>query len=650
MLFLVLSDLLFFFIFLGIGDLASRHTFLKVRNDNVFLSFFLGMSLSALFFSVVQFFLPLTVWTLAPVILAGLFGCAGGLARLRAGGRFGKILRERRWVLLAAAIAFFMICYECSKAEGVSAVDTLFYHALCLSWMNAYKIVPGIANLFANLGFNSLYLQLAAGLDVGPWDKQMSNVLYSLFYTAFMFYAATDVLNWTSRKGRHALPFILSQCVMLVWFFSSNTLDDPSLYYDKPTLAMISICLQEMLLIQFSDSPKSAPESLFFFAAVAFGMKLLGALTVIFCFAFIVYGYVRKRELSFFRLVRLCALPLFIFLIYVIRNLIQSGYPFYQSPFLRVEFPWTLPHWLAVSTYDQIHYGSRWDPIVPNSEFMRASFMVWFPQWFGRAFEAQNIQFPALTVVSLALFVRSLIKRRTESLFYYALIFANIAFWFLSAPLFRFGNGFFYDLLAVALFFNADLLAKPLEGCGKFLRNRLPALRKLGGVFGKSWFLLAVIAVLLLAAVLLVLPRVQDTLILLAGRLKGKALSAPHWKNEMRKCVRCCLIVAAAMALLCAVPRLRRAAFALACYATAVFFACQLATKKRNLLITIPVKPEPVERRLACGDQDLYVNVSVKAILCGDAELPCTPQWWFNSGLRLFDKDDMGKGFYIEEE
>ena len=90
---------------------------------------------------------------------------------------------------------FFVVSYECSKAEGVSLVDTRLYHAMIVSWLNAYKIVPGLANVYGTLGSNSLYLQLAAGLDVGPWDKQMSNVLFSLFYTVFILYTATDIVH-----------------------------------------------------------------------------------------------------------------------------------------------------------------------------------------------------------------------------------------------------------------------------------------------------------------------------------------------------------------------------------------------------------------------------------------------------------------------
>ena len=75
MLYLFLSNLLLFLAFSGIGFLASRFTFLKLRRGNFFLNFFLGFSLSAIYFSFIQFFLPLNVGTLLPVLLAGLAGC-----------------------------------------------------------------------------------------------------------------------------------------------------------------------------------------------------------------------------------------------------------------------------------------------------------------------------------------------------------------------------------------------------------------------------------------------------------------------------------------------------------------------------------------------------------------------------------------------
>ena len=651
MLYLFLSDLLFFFVFSGTGFLASSFTFLKLRGNNFFLNFFLGFSLSAIYFSFINFFLPLTAWTLLPVLAAGMWGTALYVRRVSASGRgLAGFLSGHRWHILACAVLLFKVCYQCSKAEGVSAVDTLLYHASSLSWMNAYKIIPGLANVFPNLASNSLYLHLAAGLDVGPWDKQMSSVLYSLFYFAFMLYAASDILGAATGKGKNALPVALFQSVMIIWFFVNNTLDDPSLYYDKPTLAFIAICLTEMLFYKSEGPSRSSPEAVFFFASVAFGIKLLGAVAVVFCFAFCMHHLLKNKALSVPRLIRLCALPLCIFIAFVIRNLIQVGYPFFQSPAFRADLPWTIPHELAVTTYDIIHYGSRWSPVPVAADMWKIPFLQWFIPWCGRALYPEHIQFLFVSVLSLALLVRSLVRRQTESLFYYALILVNITYWFISAPLFRFGNGFFYDLLALGLFFNADMLAAPLKKCRNLARKALPQGRRLAGFLGKEKTRLFIVFFLLALVLVLSIPAVQDFLITLGSRLKGKELSVTHWKKEIYKAVRCSAIVAIALALLPLAGKIsgktEKRPFVLACYAVIVFFACEIAIKNRNLIMTIPVMPAPTERRLVCEEQDFYINLSVEPIVCGDAELPCAPRGWYTDKLRLFDKDDMGKGFY----
>ena len=165
MVFLFFSAILFFASFCGVGLLASRLTFFKVREDNFFLNFFTGFALIGVYFSFVQLFLPLTLWTLIPVLLAGLCGLA--LCREEIKGR------------IAAAPLFFAVClfffyliaYVISGKSKIDAYDDFLYHASIVSWLNAYKAVPGIANLHFRLGMNSLYLQVAAGLDVGVWDK-----------------------------------------------------------------------------------------------------------------------------------------------------------------------------------------------------------------------------------------------------------------------------------------------------------------------------------------------------------------------------------------------------------------------------------------------------------------------------------------------
>ncbi|MBP5464039.1 MAG: hypothetical protein J6Y13_02555, partial [Treponema sp.] len=80
------------------------------------------------------------------------------------------------------------------------------------------------------------------------------------------------------------------------------------------------------------------------------------------------------------------------------------------------------------------------------------------------------------------------------------------------------------------------------------------------------------------------------------------------------------------------------------------FVAVSCAFRSRNWLLPAAMYSFPVEKRLVSEEQPFYVYVAIKGDQCGDAELPCTPDYCFTDKLRLFDVHDMGKGFYLKKE
>ena len=60
-------------VFSGVGFLFSKLLRMRIR-PSFSLLLYLGLCFSALFFSIVQFFVPLTVLTFLPVLLFGILG------------------------------------------------------------------------------------------------------------------------------------------------------------------------------------------------------------------------------------------------------------------------------------------------------------------------------------------------------------------------------------------------------------------------------------------------------------------------------------------------------------------------------------------------------------------------------------------------
>lgn len=172
---------------------------------------------------------------------------------------------------------------------------------------------------------------------------------------------------------------------------------------------------------------------------------------------------------------------------------------------------------------------------------------------------------------------------------------------------------------------------------------------------GWGWIPVALAVVFLLAGVLLWIPRVRENLISLGSVLARHDLNAPHWQEEFKRWRRVFSVLA--VILLCVV-RLRPDGVRVPGKAGMVgkaqglllaFVAVSCAFRNRNWLLPAAMYSMPVEKRLVSEEQPFYVYVALEGDQCGDAELPCTPEYCFTDRLRLFDIDDMGKGFYIKK-
>ena len=686
MLFLFFSAALFFVVFCGVGLLASRLTFLKVREDNFFLNFFTGFALIGVYFSFVQLFLPLTLWTLLPVLFAGAYG-------------FFLHGREIRGRIAAAPVFsafclffFYLIAYAISNKSKIDAYDDFLYHASIVSWLNAYKVVPGLANLHFRLGMNSLYLQLAAGLDVGIWDKRSSSITVFLLYFSFLSYCLSGIHAACRRPSAASVRFAVCQAVMALWLYCTEVLE-PYLNYDNPALVFIALGISEMLRYSLGagrsagptaepagaagpmagptagptavETPACTPwETLFLFSAVSFAIKPMGAVAVFLVFATAVVWKARHRELSVLSLVRLSVLPLCVLALFIVRNVIQTGYLMFPMTVFKLDLPWTLSKQLVDTNINAIQNYSR--TIALGYEYVPGNgFWYWFVPWLKWVLrEGNNILLPFVLLAGLVVAVVSLVKGRGSrsnsgasvpvKLLFYGYVIVNLLFCFITVPELRYDTVWIYGLLAVALFFSPGVcafLASVLGKCRDWVQ-RLAAW--LAARLADRVWLPGVLAVLfLLAGVLLLVPPVRLFLIHAGSSLARHELNAPHWQQELKRWCRvfCTLsaLLALSVVLRAAVPERCRRLKGVYAFLFA-FVAVSCAFRSRNWLLPAAMYAFPVEKRLVSEEPRFYVYVALEGDQCGDAELPCTPSYCFTDRLRLFDGKDMGKGFYIKKE
>ncbi|HPY75399.1 MAG TPA: hypothetical protein PLB63_08340 [Planctomycetota bacterium] len=482
MIFLLCSVFCFSVFFLGLGYLFLRVTKWQYR-FNPFLIIFIGFGVAGMYFSTISLFFALRTRTLLPLVVISFIGLY----------YFWKEKRQLlipvlpSFVLFSIVFYFFVSAY--ARGSDNALFDTKAYHATIIKWMNHYPVVPGLANLHGRLGFNSLYLHLAAGMNVSIFYRQVASLLPALFYCTFF--------NLFFYEFLHHKRYQIFSLIMMVWCLATHHIViylTLNLNYDNSCMMYIAIVIYELMLIFDQRKNQTTDETmsmnlLFFLASISFCIKQMGAINVIFVF-FIALYFLYKDKWSSLRsdvevyesrifyksvlidIFSLCALPIFLFIIYIIRNLIQTGYLLYPLPYFRIEFDWTVPHHIIQRIYTEILYYPIYvvmNRSIPLEEIAQnMSFIEWFPYWISYHVRKHYI-YCIITVIGFIVNVYLIIRHKDKYLFWLWLIMCiNIVFWFVSAPFLRFGNVFLCLLFAISLSY---LVPKYVSDSCKYVLN-----------------------------------------------------------------------------------------------------------------------------------------------------------------------------------
>src|SRR6266446_372514 len=162
-----------------------------------------GVALIAAVLQIYHFFRPIDLLVAYTLVGLGLAGWIWNGAPL-----FQRVFerREPRWLALLLYIpAAAILAFRC-VAVG-EHYDTGLYGAQAVRWFTTYPLVPGLANLIGQLGFNSSVFLCIAALDQGPW-RGLAHHLFAGFLIAAFFVSiipavlrifraeSTSSINW----------------------------------------------------------------------------------------------------------------------------------------------------------------------------------------------------------------------------------------------------------------------------------------------------------------------------------------------------------------------------------------------------------------------------------------------------------------------
>lgn len=326
--------------------------------------------------------------------------------------------------------------------------DTDGYHAPSIRWIEEYGVVFGLGNLYHRLAYNSAFFCLQALFSMKFAVNQSLHTMNGFIAFIMLCYAVKSLSVF--RKGEKIKSSdLLKLCLIFYFCIFENRWQISSPGSDISALSMVLyISAKWCELCEEGCEDIQEFGVLCLLAVWTVTLKLSAAMIVLLA---IYPGIQMIRSGSWKRICLFLAAGLIIVLPFLVRNVIISGYLVY--PYASVDIfdvDWKMPLSTVESDSREIRAWGRGMTDVENYD---APFSVWFPFWF------QNIKtgYKAAFICNIACGVYAVIYglsclRQRKKLQEANLLLASVAgfvFWFLSAPLIRYGV--VYMLIPLAL-------------------------------------------------------------------------------------------------------------------------------------------------------------------------------------------------------
>lgn len=332
---LLICTLLIFTTSLMLGKFAVQC--LKIRGDHYtpIDTIFIGVFFTIILASLWHFFLPLSSWFLAFLIVLCLF-----IFFLKPKAKTSKTANYGKKDYFLLGMCFILIFSLLMMAVWQTPnYDSEFYHFQNILWFENYKLIPGLANLEDRFGFNSNYMLLSA---IFSMDKNIFGEL--IFCINFSFTVFLLFSTFQSLRVSHFDKKIFLNLILLTIFVALNIRSLSFTTTDYLPQLLVFYLLSRILL-QPKDFEKS---KLFFFVVPLILVTIkLSTFFLLLISLYVLILLVKEKRYKDFS--SLCILGGVFMLLWMVRNVIVSGYlvyPVYQIDLFSLD--WKLPEQLAI--------------------------------------------------------------------------------------------------------------------------------------------------------------------------------------------------------------------------------------------------------------------------------------------------------------
>jgi len=417
---------------------------------------FTGLAFINAYAQYFSLFMPVSMWSNLIIIII----CFGIYCYLIKNGEINlgsyvnhhefkkHILTKRNTVFI---VLVMLMAYGTSR--GYIHYDTNLYHAQAIRWIEEYGLVPGLANLQSRFGYNSAEFSLNA-LFSYKWLLGRSLHTSAGYFALLSSLIMVDITHiWSKWKDYKKLNFWLSDFIRVGLLYYLCTIfgemvSPASDYYAQLLIFDIVIVILDVIELEKDRDISKLEEMgiisiLCLIMVYAVTIKLSIGLLIILAVIPAVYLVNNKKNKSIFFLI---AGGLFISIPYLIRNHFISGWILYPSTILSFGHPkWQLPK--GEAQYDAKEIGMWGRGIKEAKDWSSVSGLNWVKDWFNQQIAIDKFLLICCAIslfFILLLLTGSIIKGKIPDLHLYIMLVLGLGtiFWFISAPLVRYGYAY----------------------------------------------------------------------------------------------------------------------------------------------------------------------------------------------------------------
>jgi len=336
--------------------------------------------------------------------------------------------------LTATSFLLFGLC--CMQAlSGPINYDAGMYYLSSIRWLNEYPIIPGLANLFPQFGFNHSYFSFVALLNTAPY----ANNHFALGGIAILFLTIATLVS--SGISNLRFGWILVAIMMLALGKSAQLLASPA---PDMLVSFLEIALFTHLIVVVDRSLVKQDQNLrvaiiFLLSIQVVTIKLSAAIFGLACICISLVFYFHQFTANSRIAIRIALLGSGIFILHIIRGYLTSGYPLFPSTALGIHSL----DWIANSEGAQqsakIIYDYARNEGLPPSQWQ--SNWKWLPYWWEQQLINHGLWI-FLCLSSVGLHGILLIKHKfvidRHLMWLYTPLVGAAIFWFFTAPAWRF--------------------------------------------------------------------------------------------------------------------------------------------------------------------------------------------------------------------